>query len=118
MIESVAGMISAAPTPISVRIAMSWFGSLAWLAASAAPPKITRPTTNAPLRPNRSPSAPPGSSRPANTKAYASMIHCSSVPDAPSSRWIVGIATFSALTAMTMMTRLRLRMARISQRRW
>ena len=33
-------------------------GSLAWLAANAAAPKITSPTWSAPFRPNRSPSAP------------------------------------------------------------
>ncbi len=118
MIDNVAGMINAAPTPISVRMAISWVGSVAWLAVSAAPPKMSRPISSAPFRPNRSPSAPAGSRSPAKTSAYASTIHCSSVPVAPSSRWIVGRATFSALTAITIVTRLRFRIARISQRRW
>ncbi len=117
MIDRVAGMISAAPRPITERRAISCAGSPDWLAASAARPKITRPHSSAPLRPNRSPNAPAGRRNPANTSAYESTIHCSSVPDAPSSRWIVGNATLSELTAITIVTRLRLRIARISHRR-
>ena len=69
MIDNVAGMMNAAPTPMTVRSAMSWPGSVAWLAANAATPKITSPISSAPFRPKRSPSAPAGSSNPANTSA-------------------------------------------------
>ena len=46
------------------------------------------------------------------------MIHSDSVEFAWSSRMMVGIATFSELTATTIVTRLMHNTARISQRRW
>ena len=69
MIDRVAGMMNAAPTPITARAAISCVGSSAKLATSAAPPNTTRPNCSAPLRPKRSPRAPAGSSMPAKTRA-------------------------------------------------
>ena len=66
-IDSVAGMISAAPTPIKARAPMSWPALVDSAAARDDAPKITMPTVSAPLRPNRSPSAPKERSRPAKT---------------------------------------------------
>ena len=43
MIDSVAGMISAPPTPITARIAISWFGAVDSSTARLAPPKIAGP---------------------------------------------------------------------------
>ena len=66
-IDSVVGMISAPPTPIRARVAISISGEVANAEASEAPPKMVRPATSAPRRPKRSPSAPMVSSRPAKT---------------------------------------------------
>jgi hypothetical protein len=117
-IDSVEGMMKAAPTPIAIRATMSWEGSSAALATRTAAPNTTSPSWRAPLRPKRSPRAPAGSSTPANTRAYASISHDSSVPEASRARWMVGRATFSELIATTIITRLMHNEARISQRRW
>ena len=67
MIDSVDGMISAAATPISARHAISRSMLSACDARTAPTAKSARPVCSAPLRPNRSPSAPVVKSRPANT---------------------------------------------------
>ena len=67
MIDSVAGMISAAPTPISERIAITWPAESATSAPRLASPKIAMPDCSASLRPRRSPSVPNTSRSPANT---------------------------------------------------
>jgi hypothetical protein len=67
MIDSVAGMISAAPTPISARTAITCPAVSATRAPRLATPKIAMPACRASLRPNRSPSVPNTSSSPANT---------------------------------------------------
>jgi hypothetical protein len=68
-IDSVDGMTNAAPRPMSARAAMSWVGLVDTVDARDAMATTVRPNCSAPLRPNRSPSAPAGSSRPANTRA-------------------------------------------------
>ena len=75
MIESVVGMISAAPRPMKARIAIRVEGSLTVVAIAAPMPKIARPASSTRRRPSRSPRAPAGSSSPAKTSAYASTIH-------------------------------------------
>ena len=67
-IDSVAGMISAAPMPMTARRAMSCPEDPEKAARVDAPPKITRPAVSAPLRPKRSPMAPAVRSSPANTR--------------------------------------------------
>jgi hypothetical protein len=84
-IESVDGMISAPPTPISERVAISWVAEPASADSTDPRAKITMPTRSASLRPNRSPRLPVVSSRPANTSVYPSTIHCSWLLVAPSS---------------------------------
>ena len=115
--ESVAGITKAAPAPCTARPTMT-------TVADPANPLITdpvantaRPTSSAPLRPKRSPSAPAVRSRPAKTSAYASTIHWSIVALASSSRCSVGSATFNPETAMTTMTSDRQSTARSVQRR-
>ena len=66
--DSVAGMISAAPSPITARRAMSCIGSPAWLATTAATANTPSPVSRARLRPKRSPRAPAKSRKPANTR--------------------------------------------------
>jgi hypothetical protein len=67
MIESVAGMIKAAPTPIPARAAISWPADPASGAARLASPKTVTPAWSASLRPKRSPNVPKTSSSPAKT---------------------------------------------------
>ena len=65
--DSVAGMTNAAPAPAAPRAMMRCRGSDQRAGATDATPKIARPTSMAPRRPYRSPSAPAGSSRQAST---------------------------------------------------
>ena len=67
MMERVAGMIRAAPTPIAARTAITWSAESATRAPRLASPKIDTPAWSASLRPKRSPSVPNTSSRPAKT---------------------------------------------------
>ena len=69
MSERVAGMTKAAPAPMIPRPMITWLGASAKPATPSPAAKTTNPTSSAPLRPKRSPSAPAGSSRPANTMA-------------------------------------------------
>ncbi len=66
-IDSVAGMMNAAPTPIAARQAMICVTSVACDAKRLARKNVARPNCSAPLRPKRSPSAPEVNNRPANT---------------------------------------------------
>jgi hypothetical protein len=68
MIESVAGMMSAPPTPMTARAPMSTPVEFDSAATIEPKPKMAKPSCNAPRRPNRSPRLPAVSSRPANTK--------------------------------------------------
>jgi hypothetical protein len=66
-IESVVGMIPAAPRPITARDAISAL-ALSEIEARKEPmPNVTRPATSAFLRPKRSPRLPAASRRPAKT---------------------------------------------------
>ena len=85
MMDSVAGMMNAAPMPITARLAISCEASPASPPSSEPRPNTARPASSAPRRPKRSPMAPALSRRPANTTAYASTIHCSSDAEAPRS---------------------------------
>src|SRR5688572_7243130 len=69
MIDNVAGMTNAAPTPITARPAMTCVAPDARPANNAPRPDTTRPLRSAFLRPNRSPSAPAVNSTPAKTTA-------------------------------------------------
>jgi hypothetical protein len=105
-IDSVAGMISAPPTPIAARIAISWFAVSANRTARLAPPKIASPDWRASLRPKRSPSVPIVRSRPAKTSRYESTIHCSVDEEASNSFCRLGRATFRIVLSSPMISRL------------
>ena len=64
----VAGTISAPPTPIAARQAISSLGPLANAAIADVPAKTTMPIWRRPLRPTRSPRLPAAISRPAKTR--------------------------------------------------
>ena len=68
-IDRVAGMTSAAPTPMIPRVMTTWLAESDTAASTEAAPKTTRPMVRAPLRPKRSPKAPPVSRSPAKTSA-------------------------------------------------
>ena len=105
--ESVTGMIRAAATPRTARIAISVPGESTNSAANEAAPNRASPTASKGFRPKRSPIAPAGRSSAAKTIAYASTIHSSSVCDAPVSRAIPGRATLRLATAATTIIRAR-----------
>ena len=104
MIDSVAGITSAAPMPMTARPAITCPASEARPATSDPDPNTTSPASSARLRPKRSPSAPAVSSEPANTIAYASRIHATCDADAPSASCIVGIAVTRPETDITTST--------------
>ncbi len=62
IVESVAGITSAAPMPSTPRSAISSVAERAVIAAADPRPKIASPAISARRRPWRSPNAPPGSS--------------------------------------------------------
>ena len=65
--DRVDGMISAPPTPISARVAISMLAEPANADAIEPVPKMRRPAASAERRPNRSERLPVVSNRPANT---------------------------------------------------
>ena len=117
MIESVAGITNAAPTPIAARHAITAVDVCATEPARAAMAKIPRPIWSAPLRPKRSPKAPAVNSNPANTNEYESTIHWRSLLEAWRSRAIAGKAMLSDAFAIITVARLVQSTARIDQRR-
>ena len=117
MIDSVAGMISAAPTPIAARTAISWPDEPANGATRLARPKTEMPTWRPSLRPRRSLSVPKTSRRPANASRYESTIHCSSVREAENSSCRLGRAMLRIVLSSPMITRLSERTASVFQRR-
>ena len=117
MIESVAGMISAPPTPIAARTAISWLAVSTNRTARLAPPKSASPACSARLRPKRSPSVPIVSSRPANTSRYESTIHCSVEVEASKCSCRLGRATLRIVLSSPMISRLSDSTASVFQRR-
>ncbi len=68
MIERVAGMMNAAPMPMSERVKISVVAESAIADMSEPSPKTARPIARKRYRPNRSPRLPAVSSRPAKTR--------------------------------------------------
>ena len=67
--DSVEGMMNAAPMPMTARPAITCPDEPANAPISEPAANTTRPAWRAPLRPKRSPSAPAVNSRPAKTRA-------------------------------------------------
>ena len=104
-IVRVSGVTIAPPTPCRARAAMS--ASMLGASAAAAEPrvKIASPTRNMRLRPNRSPSAAPVSSKTAKVSVYAFTVHSSPCSEAPRSFLITGSAVVTTrLSSETMNT--------------
>jgi hypothetical protein len=93
------GTISAAPSPSTRRAATSdpVFGARPQAADAAM--NTTTPVQKIRRLPNRSPSAPPVSRRPAKTRVYPSVIHWMPVSEADSSRPTTGTATLIMVTS-------------------
>ncbi len=115
--DSVLGISSAPPTPISPRHAINCPGFWASVASSEAAPKITSPRSSIFRRPNRSDRLPAVSNSPANARMYASITHWMSAGVASRSRISDGIARLSTVLSTTSTIRLRHRISRIHQRR-
>lgn len=79
------GMTAAAPTPWSVRAAISCSGDPARADATEASANSAIPPTNTRRRPSRSPSVAAAIMSDANESVYALTIHCSSCSEASSS---------------------------------
>ena len=110
-------MISAPPMPMKARLPINWT-VVVDSAANAEPiPNSTMPSCSAPLRPKRSERLPVVRSRPAKTRTYASMIHWSSLFEAPRSFTSDGIATLRIVLSITMINSDRHNTARTSHRR-
>jgi hypothetical protein len=103
MIESVAGFISAAPIPCTVRAAISDAAPAASPHHSDAPVKTTSPAMKIARRPRRSASFPPVSSSTPKVSAYALTTHSSSAVLMPRSFWIEGSATFTTVLSSMIM---------------
>lgn len=116
-IDSVLGMISAPPTPISTRPRISAPGVAASMATTEAAPKSASPMTITFRRPNLSERLPAVSSSPAKTSMYESRIHWRSWALAFRSSAIVGIATVRTMLSTTSTRVLRHNTIRMSQRR-
>src|SRR5829696_7705844 len=106
-IDSVEGMIAAAPTPISARLAISSSAEPLNAPRTEPRPKMPRPAKSIRRRPNRSPRLPATSRRPAKTSRYESTIHCSPLADGERSSWSVGNATFRIVLSRLIRNRLR-----------
>ena len=68
MIDSVAGMMNAPPTPMTARLTIREVGESAIADDREPSPKTTKPTCRAGRRPKRSPRLPAVSSSPAKTR--------------------------------------------------
>ena len=115
--DSVLGMMNAAPKPCSARVVIKTPGVPAQADASEPAANKTRPAVSAVLRPKRSPRLPARSRKLAKTSVYASTIHCSALDPAPSSRTNDGSATLTIVPSMPTISRLTHSTARIHQRR-
>ena len=97
--DSVAGKTIAAPRPMKQRATISWAESTASPPAALEAPNSPSPASSMPLRPRRSDRLPAASRKAANTRLYASTIHCSWLFDACSSRASVGSATLTIVVS-------------------
>src|SRR3954447_20189514 len=104
--ESVAGMMNAAPAPMTARATISPSTPPAYAAHAEAPPNTPSPARSVRRRPKRSPSAPARSSRPATASVWAATTHWRSATPASRSRTSVGSATLTIVLSMTMASRL------------
>src|SRR3954468_15439055 len=118
MIDSVAGIISAAPTPWTPRAAISSVAPDERPQASEESVKTIRPIVKISRRPSRSPSFPPVSSSEAKLRAEAATVHSSSDVLIPRSALIAGSATFTTVLSSMIMKRAKQSAPNVHQRRF
>ncbi len=117
MMDSVDGLISAAPMPIEARAAISAPIEPARAAQVDPARKNTSPARNVRLRPNRSASEPATSSRPAKTSTYASVTHCNWLVVACNCRTSAGRTTLRMVLSSVTTSNARHSTPRFTQRR-
>src|SRR5207245_1287329 len=98
---SAEGASSAPNAPWSIRAATSTPKDWASPPIAEAIENPTKPMTRAQLRPNRSPSLPPSSSRLPKASAYAVTIHCRFSVEKCSAFWAEGIAMVTIVASST-----------------
>ena len=103
MMDSVAGIISAEPTPWTTRAPISSSALPARPQKNDETVKIASPTRKMRLRPNMSASLPPVSISTAKLSAYPVTTHSSSDTPMPRSLWIAGSATFTIVLSSMIM---------------
>ncbi len=103
MIDSVAGIISAAPTPCAARPTTSHVAVCEKAMKRLDAPKIATPIRNQRRRPKMSPRRPPVTSRTAKVSVYALTVHSRFAVETPRSRWIDGSATFTTVLSSMIM---------------
>ena len=116
MMESVDGIMSAAPMPMLARAAISTDTDPENAAHADPQAKAISPAMNVRLRPTWSARLPNTSNKPPKTRAYASTIHCSSEDVAPRSRTSVGSATLRTVLSRLTIRMEKQRTARVNQR--
>ncbi len=97
--ERTSGIMKPALSPSTVRAAMNSPGPVAKAQASELSPNTARVIIMTFLRPNRSPSSPPGSSPTASPSVYEDTNHCRSVAEACRETARVGSATLSTVAS-------------------
>ena len=114
--DSVEGMIPAAPTPMQARAITRRSGVPENADAADPAANTASPERKIHFLPTLSPRLPSTRRRPANTTAYASTVHCSWLEVARKRRTIVGIATLRTVVSRLITKRLTHSTARTIQR--
>ena len=115
--DSADGTSSAANAPWQARAVTSMVKLTEAPPMADTPAKPTSPVKNVTLRPSRSDSLPPSSSRLPNARLYAVTTHCRSTVVKPSARCADGSAMFTIVRSRTTISCARPITPRISQRR-
>ena len=103
MIERVAGIMNAAPTPWIARPTTSHVSVGARPMPALEIANSTTPNRNMRLRPKMSPSRPPVTSSTAKLSVYALTVHSRLESDAWRLRWMDGSATFTTVLSSMIM---------------
>src|SRR4051794_8851984 len=118
MIDSVPGIISAAPRPWTARDATSQPSEGAKPIVALAAAKTTTPIRKTLRRPKMSPSRPPVTRKTAKASEYALIVHSSDDSEASKLRWIDGSATLTTVLSSITMNSAKHMAASVHQRRF
>ena len=117
MIERVAGIMNAAPTPCAARPATSQASLCEKPMKALDRPKTTTPKRNMRRRPKMSPRRPPVTRRTAKESVYALTVHSRPEIELCRSFWIDGSATFTTVLSSMIMKSAKHIAPRVHQRR-